>query len=128
MKFLAILKDSFREAIDSKVLYVMVGISLVVILLVGSISYKPMPAEQAFPAIVEQFRWERDSRDQKKGESLFFQNGSVSDIRQLTKRRSRFWESTSLPSKGLGRAPGQPLTSAARAVTSTKTSAAKIRK
>lgn len=83
MKFLAILKDSFREAIDSKVLYVMVGISLVVILMVGSISYKPMPAEQAFPAMVEQFRWERDSRDQKKGESLYFQNGSVTDIRQL---------------------------------------------
>ena len=32
MKYLAILKDSLREAIDTKVFYVMVGLSLVVIL------------------------------------------------------------------------------------------------
>src|SRR5579884_1609280 len=46
MKFLAILKDSFREAIDAKILYVMIGLSLLVILFLGSISYRPVPVEE----------------------------------------------------------------------------------
>jgi ABC-type transport system involved in multi-copper enzyme maturation permease subunit len=45
MKFLAILKDSLREAIDCKVLYVMVGLSCLVTLVVASLSFKPLPAE-----------------------------------------------------------------------------------
>jgi ABC-2 family transporter protein len=43
MKFLAILKDSLREALDSKVFAVMVGLSLVVTLLVASMSFQPQP-------------------------------------------------------------------------------------
>src|SRR5262245_17434913 len=45
MKFLAILKDSLREAIDCKVLYVMVGLSALVTFVVLSLSFKPLPAE-----------------------------------------------------------------------------------
>lgn len=44
MKFLAMLKDSFREAIDTKVFYVMVGLSSVVIVLVAGTSFRPAPA------------------------------------------------------------------------------------
>ncbi len=43
MKFLAMLKDSVREAVDHKVLYVMVGLSVLLALLALSTSYTPVP-------------------------------------------------------------------------------------
>jgi ABC-type transport system involved in multi-copper enzyme maturation permease subunit len=46
MKFLAILKDSLRETLDVKLFYVLVALSLIVVLLVASISYKPVPMER----------------------------------------------------------------------------------
>jgi ABC-type transport system involved in multi-copper enzyme maturation permease subunit len=42
MKFLAILKDSIREAIDAKVFYVMVALSVLLTLLTLSISFTPV--------------------------------------------------------------------------------------
>jgi len=41
MKFLAILKDSFREAIDAKVFYVMVGLSVLLTLLAFTLTFTP---------------------------------------------------------------------------------------
>jgi ABC-type transport system involved in multi-copper enzyme maturation permease subunit len=52
MKYLAILKDSFREALDTKVLYVMVGLSLLVILFVASMSFTPAPAEDLMSKLI----------------------------------------------------------------------------
>ena len=46
MKFLAILKDSIREAIDAKVFYVMVGLSLLIVLLTLSITFTPSAGGQ----------------------------------------------------------------------------------
>jgi ABC-type transport system involved in multi-copper enzyme maturation permease subunit len=46
MKYLAILKDSLREAIDNKVIFVMIGISLLVTLFVFSLGFTPLPPEQ----------------------------------------------------------------------------------
>jgi ABC-type transport system involved in multi-copper enzyme maturation permease subunit len=43
MKFIAILKDSLREAIDAKVFYVMVGLSLLVILVACTATFTPTP-------------------------------------------------------------------------------------
>lgn len=43
MKFLAMLKDSVREAVDHKVLYVMVGLSVLLALLALSTAYTPVP-------------------------------------------------------------------------------------
>ncbi len=43
MKLLTMLKDSFREAIDAKVFYVMIGLSALLIILVGSVSFHPEP-------------------------------------------------------------------------------------
>jgi ABC-type transport system involved in multi-copper enzyme maturation permease subunit len=42
MKFLAILKDSVREAIDYKVFYVMVGLSVLIAVLALSLSFTPV--------------------------------------------------------------------------------------
>jgi ABC-type transport system involved in multi-copper enzyme maturation permease subunit len=44
MKFLAVFKDSLREAIDSKVFYVMAGLSSLIILLALTLSFEPQPA------------------------------------------------------------------------------------
>jgi ABC-type transport system involved in multi-copper enzyme maturation permease subunit len=43
MKFLAILRDSMREAIDAKVFYVMIGLSGLIILLAASCRFQPKP-------------------------------------------------------------------------------------
>jgi ABC-type transport system involved in multi-copper enzyme maturation permease subunit len=55
MKFLAILKDSLREALDSKVLYALLILSALVIIGVASISFKPRPAETGVSDIVARF-------------------------------------------------------------------------
>jgi ABC-type transport system involved in multi-copper enzyme maturation permease subunit len=47
MRYLAILKDSFREALDTWVLVVMVILSTLSILAVGTLSFKPLPAKEA---------------------------------------------------------------------------------
>ena len=53
MRYFAILKDSFREALDSKVMYVLFVLSAVSILAVGTLSFKPLSAkttmDQFFP-------------------------------------------------------------------------------
>ncbi|MCI0461341.1 MAG: ABC transporter permease subunit [Gemmataceae bacterium] len=46
MKYLAILKDSVREALDTKVIYVMIGLSLLVTVFVLMTSFKPMSAKE----------------------------------------------------------------------------------
>jgi len=43
MKFLAILKDSLRETLDVKLFYVLGALSVLLILFVASITYKPEP-------------------------------------------------------------------------------------
>jgi ABC-type transport system involved in multi-copper enzyme maturation permease subunit len=53
MKYFAILKESLREALDSKVLYVLFALSTIAILFVASLSFKPLSAEQT----MSQFFW-----------------------------------------------------------------------
>lgn len=57
MKFTAILRDSLREALDTKVFYVMVGFSLLIILLVGSIGYRPISVEEEAVRFTDQLSW-----------------------------------------------------------------------
>jgi ABC-type transport system involved in multi-copper enzyme maturation permease subunit len=53
MKYLAILRDCLREAIDTKVIYVMVGLSLLVTFIVFTMSFKPLPAEILMRQLVQ---------------------------------------------------------------------------
>lgn len=53
MKYFAILKDSLREALDSKVLYVLMALSLVIILFVATLGFRPLPAEKTMEKIVD---------------------------------------------------------------------------
>ncbi len=68
MRYLAILKDSVREALDSKVLYVMIGLSLLVVLLVGLIGYQPVSLEVELNRYTGLLSWviERQTRNAQK--------------------------------------------------------------
>jgi hypothetical protein len=57
VKYLAILKDSFREAVDSKVFFVMLGLSALVILLIGSVAYKPVSVEDDLTRMTRLMTW-----------------------------------------------------------------------
>jgi ABC-type transport system involved in multi-copper enzyme maturation permease subunit len=53
MKFLAILEDSFREATDTRVFPVMLGLSGLLLLFVGSISFTPEPSTDELRALLD---------------------------------------------------------------------------
>jgi ABC-type transport system involved in multi-copper enzyme maturation permease subunit len=53
--FIAVLKDSFREAVDGFLIWLMLGIATLVILLVAMIGYDATSAGNTFPAIVRDF-------------------------------------------------------------------------
>src|SRR5437867_1402382 len=52
MRYLAILKDSLREAIDFKIIYVMFGLSALVTLIVASMSFTPQKADRLMQEVV----------------------------------------------------------------------------
>jgi hypothetical protein len=54
--FVAILKDSFREAVDGFVVYAMLGLSALLILVAASLSFAPVEPGKAFETIVPNFR------------------------------------------------------------------------
>lgn len=54
-QFVAILKDSFREAVDGFVIYLMLALSVILIVLAASISYVPSSAEDSLPELLTQF-------------------------------------------------------------------------
>jgi ABC-type transport system involved in multi-copper enzyme maturation permease subunit len=68
-QFFAILKDSFREAMDGFVIYVMLGLALVMVILVGSVSYEPEPPDEALPEVLQQFNFIFPDRGQSKSPS-----------------------------------------------------------
>lgn len=69
-QFLAILKDSFREAVDGFVIYAMLGMSLLVILIVGSMSYTPAQPQDAFGKIVSSREFTRIYQDRGRSRSF----------------------------------------------------------
>lgn len=50
MKFLAMLRDSLRETLDAKLFYVMIALSLLVVVLAGSVTYRPVTMKQRLEA------------------------------------------------------------------------------
>lgn len=55
MKYIAILKDSLREAIDTKVFFVMLALSALLIAVVGSVSFRPVSVEDDLKAFTSFF-------------------------------------------------------------------------
>jgi hypothetical protein len=54
VKYIAILRDSFREAVDSKVLYATGTLTALLLLLVGSVSLKPLTMQEEVEARASQ--------------------------------------------------------------------------
>lgn len=81
MKFLAILKDSLREALDTKVFYVMVGFSLLVVLFIGSVGYRPVSVEEEARHNMFRMTWvlQHNFQKHKLGEAPVFE---VKDFEQ----------------------------------------------
>lgn len=67
MKYLGILKDSLLEAIDTKVFYVTIGLSCLVVLLIGSVTFRPVPAEEQFKRATEMLTFLVNLNPQLKG-------------------------------------------------------------
>ncbi|HXD88625.1 MAG TPA: ABC transporter permease subunit [Urbifossiella sp.] len=55
MQFVAILMDSFREAMDAKIIYVLLGLSLLLMGVAATISYSPVEPTEAFASILQRF-------------------------------------------------------------------------
>lgn len=53
--FIAVMKDSFREAVDGFIIYVMLALAALTILFAASLTFDPQPADEAFPAMVKPF-------------------------------------------------------------------------
>jgi ABC-type transport system involved in multi-copper enzyme maturation permease subunit len=70
MKFFAILKDSFREAVDGFVIYAMLGMSALVILIVGSMSFTPAEPQDAFSKIVSSNDFKRIVQDRGRSRAI----------------------------------------------------------
>jgi ABC-type transport system involved in multi-copper enzyme maturation permease subunit len=53
--FIAVMKDSFREAVDGFIIYVMLGLAVLTIVIVASISFEPQSGDEAFNNITKRF-------------------------------------------------------------------------
>ncbi len=53
--FLAVMKDSFREAVDGFIIYVMLGLAALTILFAASISFEADSADEAFGTLTKKF-------------------------------------------------------------------------
>lgn len=52
MQFFAILRDSFREAVDGFVIYVMLVLSVILLIGIASLSFEPVAADKVIPEMV----------------------------------------------------------------------------
>jgi hypothetical protein len=57
MRYLSILRDSLREALDSKVIYFTFGLSVLVVLVIGSVTFRPVEAQEQFERYSRQLTW-----------------------------------------------------------------------
>src|SRR4051812_1742219 len=55
MKYFAILKDSLRETIDSKVFFAVIALSLFVIAVMATLSFEPNPPGEGLQKLAERF-------------------------------------------------------------------------
>jgi len=89
MKYLAILKDSVREALDSKVLYVLMGLSLLVIIAVAGMTFEPQSPSLGLLGILHRFPG---------GTAMFMQeteaplNYDIINLEQVDSDKNRPWD------------------------------------
>lgn len=89
MKYLAILKDSLLEALDTKVFYALAGLSCLVLLVVASVSYRPVTVEEEAERLAGNFNWLMGLRARGQGKEPPVL--SVADFRE-TNAQAPPWE------------------------------------
>jgi ABC-type transport system involved in multi-copper enzyme maturation permease subunit len=82
VKYLSILKDSLREALDSKLLYVTFGLSALLILFLASMSFRPVTMEEEAEGVASQMQmiFRLQAQAQPQGGEL---RCTLADFRQL---------------------------------------------
>jgi ABC-type transport system involved in multi-copper enzyme maturation permease subunit len=121
VKYLSILQDSFREARDSKLLYVTVGLSLVLILLLASTSFRPVSMQEEVEGMASQmqFLFRLQAQANPQGGEL---SCTVPDFEQLNQAAQpwdgdyRFTVALHFPTEGLAKGPGKEMARALRLV------------
>lgn len=83
MKFLAILRDSLREAIDTKVFYVLVGLSGLLVLLVASLSFRPLSVQEQVQGFTRLLSFVNSFASQGSARPRF----EITDFEQLNEAR-----------------------------------------
>lgn len=93
-KFAAMLKDSYKEAVDGWIFVVMLGLASILILLVGSLSVEPLPAEKALPKMVQGQALQMVHPDRGQGTRmiLFTYQARLDDIK-VSKSGEKPWDS-----------------------------------
>jgi ABC-type transport system involved in multi-copper enzyme maturation permease subunit len=78
--FWAILRDSYREAVSGWVVQVMLVLSLILFLLIGSVSYSPAPVDSALDSIVKKTTTVVPNRGNSLQTQMFFFDPKVHDV------------------------------------------------
>jgi hypothetical protein len=113
-KFLAMLKDSYKEAVDGWIFVVMLGLAGLLVVLVGTLSVSPLPPDQAYPKMLAQLGADRGGprmipADRGNGprQAMFFYTVEMTDLR-AAEAGDRPWEAKAaftLEFKGTGMGP-----------------------
>ena len=91
--FIAVMKDSFREAVDGFIIYVMLGLAVLTILVAASVSYEPDKGDTAFNSIAGRFNQafaSRGSEIEEIGTRIKFGPFTVDAIPAAT----QYWETS----------------------------------
>ena len=87
MRFVAMLRDSLKEAVDGWIFLVMLGLSTLLIVLVASASVRPLPAASAVPDMLphQAMQMVFADRGQASRAAMFMQSQSVENVATLEK-------------------------------------------
>ena len=101
MKALILFKDSLREALDRKSLYVLLSISTLIILVCASISFRPLDPREAIQSMTDGFNWVRGPGGKwwTQYEDVTFEVGEVREDHDEDRLRRRFTLSASPPER-----------------------------
>jgi ABC-type transport system involved in multi-copper enzyme maturation permease subunit len=93
-KFIAMLRDSYKEAVDGWIFPVMFVLSTIVILLVACISYSPLPLDAGLEKVLrsDQLRFVNQDRGNSTRVGQFFYQAKSSEVK-IIKEGDKPWDS-----------------------------------
>jgi ABC-type transport system involved in multi-copper enzyme maturation permease subunit len=107
-QFWAVMRDSYREAVDNWVIVVMLILGSVVIAICASMSFEPLPPEEAFPKIAQSFRLYFPQQGQKRNPEYADCQFQVLGVQKTEEGFQMQLEVQARPSAPLPAEPGEP--------------------